>query len=262
MREAARPRRRWPVTSILTYHDLGRHAKLGLPAVSRRRFKAHLDVLTLLARPLVTAREAVSRARAGGIGLTFDDGYESVYTEALPEMIARRATGTVFPVVGSVGGSNAWDVRLSLRPARHLTWTQLQDLVSQGFEVGSHTMSHRDLTRLAERDLTEELARSKFLLEDRLGIEVVSVAYPFGKATPKVMEAAARLGYRYGFGNAPGGRSRSAHTEMMIGRMSVYGTDGRASLLAKLGAGPGRRFEVAKCRLIARLSHGTPLVKR
>jgi len=250
------------VTSILTYHNLGRHAQLGLPAVGRGRFKAHLDVLTSLARPLVTAREAASGACALSIGLTFDDGYESVHTEALPEMIAHHATGTVFMVVGSVGTGNVWDVRLSLRPARHLTWAQLRDLASHGFEVGSHTMSHRDLTRLSEHDLTEELARSKLLLEDRLGIEVVSLAYPFGKATPKVMEAAARLGYRYGFGNAPEGRCGSVRTEMMIGRMSVYGTDGRASLLAKLGAGPGRRFEVAKCRLIAQLSHGTPLVKR
>jgi len=250
------------VTSILTYHNLGRHACLGLPAVSRRRFKTHLDVLASLARPLVTAREAVSGASARGIGLTFDDGYDSVYTEALPEMIARRAAGTVFLVVGFVGGSNVWDVRLSLRPARHLTWPQLQELVGQGFEVGSHTMTHRDLTRLSDHDLTEELARSKLLPEDRLGIEVVSVAYPFGKATARVMQAAARLGYRYGFGNAPEGRCGSIRPEMMIGRMSVYGTDGRASLLAKLGAGPGRRLEAAKCRLIARLSHGTPLVKR
>jgi peptidoglycan/xylan/chitin deacetylase (PgdA/CDA1 family) len=221
-----------------------------------------LDVLVSLARPLVTAREAVSQASAGGISVTFDDGYESVHTEAFPEMIAHQAAGTVFLVVGAVGASNAWDVRLSLRPARHLTWTQLEDLVRHGFEVGSHTMSHRDLTRLSEHDLTEELGRSKRLVEDRLGIEVVSIAYPFGKATPKVMEAATRLGYKYGFGNAPEGRPGGIQTEMMIGRMSVYGTDGRRSLLAKLGAGPGHRFEVAKCRLIARLSHGTPLVKR
>lgn len=249
------------MTSILTYHNLGRQVQLGLPAVSRRRFKTHLDVLASLARPLVSAREAAGGASARGIGLTFDDGYESVHTEALPEMIARRATGTVFVVVGSVGASNAWDVRLSLHPARHLAWTQLEDLVSHGFEVGSHTMSHRDLTRLSQQDLTEELGKSKLVLEDRLGIEVVSIAYPFGKATAAVMATATRLGYRCGFSNAPEGRSGKIRTEMMIGRMSVYGIDGRSSLLAKLGVGPGYRFEVAKCRLIARLSHGTPLVK-
>ncbi|HVP58284.1 MAG TPA: polysaccharide deacetylase family protein [bacterium] len=250
------------MASILTYHDLGRRVQLGLPQVSRRRFGAHLDALASVADLLVPAREAVSGSQSRAIALTFDDGYESVHTEALPEMVARGARGTVFVVVGSVGTDSNWDVRLAVRRARHLTWAQLEDLVKQGFEVASHPMSHRDLTRLAERDLAEELARSKALIEDRLATEVVSVAYPFGKADARVMDAAARLGYIYGFGNAPHGSSSSAANPMMIGRMSVYGIDGRASLLAKVGVGPGHWFEVLKCRLIAGMSHGTPLVKR
>jgi peptidoglycan/xylan/chitin deacetylase (PgdA/CDA1 family) len=252
------------VTSILTYHHLGSYVQLGLPPVSRKRFRMHLDVLSSLARPLVTAREAASPARRGGIGLTFDDGYESVYAVALEEMACRGATGTVFMVAGAVGAASTWDVRLSLRPERHLTWAEMADLVKHGFEIGSHTMSHRDLTRLREDDLTRELQESKLLLEDRLGTEVVSLAYPFGKATPAVAEAARRLGYKYGFGNAPRGRRgwSGPEMDMMIGRMSVYGTDGRRSVLAKVGAGPGYRLEAAKGRLIARLSHGTPFVKR
>jgi peptidoglycan/xylan/chitin deacetylase (PgdA/CDA1 family) len=250
------------VASVLTYHKLGRSLELGLPAVSRKRLAAHLDLLASLARSLVWAREAASPARAGSIAVTFDDGYETVHTIALPEMAARGMVGTVFPVVGSIGGTNSWDVRLSLARARHLDWRELRDLCRQGFEIGSHTLSHRDLTRLGQDDLARELAGSKHLLEDRLGAEVVSIAYPFGKATARVVEAAARAGYRFGFGSDPVGPACDGPPEMRLGRMSVYGIDGRSSLLAKLGVGAGGRLETAKARAIAMLSRGTPLVKR
>lgn len=246
------------MSAILTYHKVGRQLELGITSVTRKRFSGHLDVLKSLGAAWVTASDAVlNECEAGAIALTFDDGYESVYTEALPEMLCRQLTGTVFVVVGAVGGVNNWDVRLSLRPFRHLSWSQIEDLARRGFEIGSHTLSHRDLTRLSDRDLARELEASRSEIQDRLGREVRAIAYPFGKTDRRVIDAAQAAGYRCGFVSSPRTEGR-----MAVGRMSVYAMDGARSLRGKMGAAPGHMFEVAKTRIISQLSRGTPLVKR
>ncbi|MFZ1947793.1 MAG: polysaccharide deacetylase family protein [bacterium] len=249
---------------ILTYHKIGSQFELGVTSVTRKRFSAHLDVLVGLGAQSATASAAASGAPRS-VAVTFDDGYESVYTDAFPEICARGLTATVFPVVGAVGRSTSWgwDVRLSVRPFGHLSWPQIDELVRHGFEVGSHTVSHRDLTRLAEHDLRAELAASKKRLEDRTGRGVTAIAYPFGRTNRRVVAAALDAGYRCGFLSAPValGLAPEAKTgAMALGRMSVYSLDGRASLLRKMGVRRGRSLEVLKNIVITGLSRGTTLV--
>jgi peptidoglycan/xylan/chitin deacetylase (PgdA/CDA1 family) len=248
------------MASILTYHKIGRQFEFGITTVSRGRFREHLDFLKSLGRRLEVAGEAAGDApgdATDAVALTFDDGYESVFTDALPEMLDRGVPGTVFVVVGAVGGLNTWDVRLSPRPFKHLSWRQIGELSRHGFEIGSHTVSHRDLTRLSDVALRRELTVSRREIEDRTGIGVRAVAYPFGKADRRVQDAARAAGFERGFLSSPGGAE-----VMAAGRMSVYSIDGVRSLRRKLGLAVGHRFEVLKSKAIVRLSHGTTLVKR
>jgi peptidoglycan/xylan/chitin deacetylase (PgdA/CDA1 family) len=166
--------------------------------------------------------------------------------------------GTVFQVVGSVGGPNDWDVNLAPKRVKHLSWGQIKELVKAGFEMGSHTITHRDLTRLAPRDLALELADSKKALEDETGVGVASISYPFGRYNPRVVDAAVEAGYSSGFTSSP----NSGGDRMTIGRWGLYSIDGREALRRKLGLRPGRGFERVKNRIIAGLSLGTTLVKR
>ncbi len=58
---------------------------------------------------------------------------------------------------------------------------KLQWLVEQGFEVGSHTISHFDLTAGSEDQVQWQLAVSQWQLETRLpGYDVRSLSVPFG----------------------------------------------------------------------------------
>jgi len=257
---------------ILTYHKIGSQLELGITTVSRRRFAAHLDLYTELGLEPILASDLTERiadigpdralagevAVGGDLAITFDDGYESVWTEAFPEMAARKWTGTVFVVAGSVGGSNSWDVRLSPRRFKHLSWTQIGELSEAGFEIGSHTLSHRDLTRLDGDARRRELRDSKRAIEDRIGMPVTSVSYPFGRCSQKVVDDAIAAGYTCGFTSSPNDGSDM----MAMGRLSVYSIDGRASLERKLGLRPGYRLECIKNTVIAKLSLGTTLVKR
>ncbi|MFH1313994.1 MAG: polysaccharide deacetylase family protein [Candidatus Eisenbacteria bacterium] len=244
---------------ILTYHKIGSQLELGITTVSRRRFAGHLNLYAELGLKAVLASEIPERTPDDrGLAITFDDGYESVWTEAFPEMAARSWTGTVFIVVGSVGGSNSWDVRLSPRRFKHLSWAQIEGLSGAGFEIGSHTLSHRDLTRLGEESLRQELRDSKRIIEDHLNKPVTSISYPFGSFSRKVVDEGIAAGYTCGFTSSPNDGS----DRMAMGRLSVYPIDSRSSLERKLRLRPGYRLECLKNTVIARLSLGTTLVKR
>jgi peptidoglycan/xylan/chitin deacetylase (PgdA/CDA1 family) len=244
---------------ILTYHKVGSQFEIGITSVTQSRFKNHLDLLSAAGKRFHNASDLVfDGANGDGVSLTFDDGYESVYTTVFPEMAGRGITGTVFPVVGSVGRENRWDVRLSFKRFKHLSWEHLGELSRAGFEIGSHTISHRDLTRMDLPSLRRELRDSKHMLEDSLGTGVRSVAFPFGRHNPRVIDEAVDAGYKCGFASAPNG-SRSV---MAVSRMSVHAMDGDAALARMLGLRPGQCLEVLKNRIIANLSLVTTLIKR
>jgi peptidoglycan/xylan/chitin deacetylase (PgdA/CDA1 family) len=248
-----------PRRNILTYHKVDSQFELGITRVTRRRFSGHLDLLSAAGKRFANASDLVFDGMNGqGVALTFDDGYESVYTQVFPEMSERGITGTVFPVVGSIGRDNRWDVRLSLRRFRHLSWEHLSELSRAGFEIGSHTMTHRDLTRLDPRTLAGELRDSRRMLEDRLGTGVRSVAFPFGRHNPRVIGEALEAGYSCGFTSCPNGSS----SVMSVGRMGVHVMDGDAAIARMIGLRRGQGLEAAKGRLIARLSLITTLIKR
>lgn len=83
-----------------------------------------------------------------------------------------------------------------------MTWEQARE-VSRGLvSIGSHTASHRVLATLDQQIQLDELRRSKQALEENLGYEVKSLAYPVGgyqhisKQTP---ELAKQCGYRAAF---------------------------------------------------------------
>jgi peptidoglycan/xylan/chitin deacetylase (PgdA/CDA1 family) len=182
----------------------------------------------------------------------------TVYDEALPEMLARNITGTVFQVVGAVGGWNRWDVNLSLRPVRHLSWKQLRKLAEAGFEIGSHTLTHRDLTRLDDATLRRELHDSRKAIENEVGERVSSVSYPFGRYSRRVIDEARAAGYTCGFTSCP----VSTSDPMVLGRWAVHSIDGTGALMRKLGLKAGTGLERFKSKAIAKLSLGTTLVRR
>jgi peptidoglycan/xylan/chitin deacetylase (PgdA/CDA1 family) len=107
------------------------------------------------------------------IAITFDDGYLSVYKEALPALAKSGFTATVYVVSGS------GDLPSSAGRPR-MAWNQIKELQRAGIEIGAHTISHPDLRRLAERDVEREVAGSRAAIEDAIGAPVKSFAYPFG----------------------------------------------------------------------------------
>ncbi len=136
----------------------------------------------------IALREAIAHREATGtwpnrsVVLTFDDGFRNFYDEAMPVLTENGFSATVFIVSDYIGRRNDWEVPPAGLGVRDLlTWQQAGELARNGIEIGSHTSTHPDLRRVSDSEAQREIAGSRMKIEDHLGQEVVSFAYPFGE---------------------------------------------------------------------------------
>lgn len=164
------------VCPILLYHHLG-DTKSTDPAVTEyfvgaEQFTDEMQTLFDLGYRTITVTELVNAIRHGGnlpnkpVIISFDDGFESVNTIAYPIMETFGFVGVTYvPArVINVPGYESAD--------------ELKQLVSSGWEVGSHSFSHPFLTK--SDNLTLEIGGSKAIIEKLIGSPVYSFAYPYG----------------------------------------------------------------------------------
>ena len=68
-----------------------------------------------------------------------------------------------------LGKSNGWDVALGEASEPIMDAAQVRDWLAAGHDIGSHTLTHQFLTRLAPGEAREEISASKKRLEDLEG---------------------------------------------------------------------------------------------
>ncbi|MFJ3665260.1 polysaccharide deacetylase family protein [Streptomyces sp. NPDC090106] len=158
----------------------------------RRRGLRGVSVAELLAAP----------RRRGLVGLTFDDGYADFLTGALPVLTSHGFGATLFALPGRLGGENAWDPLGPRKPL--LTAEGVQEAHRAGVEIGSHGLTHLDLTRTDDLRLKAELVESRVALEELTGAGVDGFCYPYGTLDERAVDAVREAGYRYACAIDPG----------------------------------------------------------
>ena len=78
----------------------------------------------------------------GHVLLTFDDGYDDLYTELFFFLAGNVVTAVIFLVADQIGATNVWDQKTGLRARNLLTLDQIREMQKYGVEFGSHTLSH------------------------------------------------------------------------------------------------------------------------
>jgi peptidoglycan/xylan/chitin deacetylase (PgdA/CDA1 family) len=124
--------------------------------------------------------------------LSFDDGYEDFYSQAMPLLSKYGFTATMFMTSG-------WIKEAKPAGPPMLSWAQLSDIARAGIEVGAHSTTHPQLDQLDGEHLRRELFDSKQELEDHLGMEVPGLAYPFGYSSAAVRQVVRKAGYAYSY---------------------------------------------------------------
>jgi peptidoglycan/xylan/chitin deacetylase (PgdA/CDA1 family) len=167
----------------------------------------------------------------------------------------------VFLVAGYAGRENLWDLSLGRRRFTHLSWGQIVEMSRHGANFGSHGITHADLTGVDPKELENEVAGSRRMIEDRTGQKVRSFSYPFGRYDSLVAGAVEDAGYEGAFSLYP--RHANEHIDKYaLRRNGVYVIDTNRTLEWKIERGPLFWFEEMKCRAINSVAVLTPLLKK
>jgi peptidoglycan/xylan/chitin deacetylase (PgdA/CDA1 family) len=150
--------------------------------------------------------EAVAASPPPGktVVVTFDDAFHSVGELAAPILKRLGLPGNLYAVTDypaaperpmSWEGTDHWLGTEHEDELRPLGWDRIGELAEEGWEVGSHTLSHPKLTSLPDAELARELEGSRSELEERLGRPCRTLAYPYGDHDERVVAAAGQAGY-------------------------------------------------------------------
>ncbi|MBG7702277.1 polysaccharide deacetylase family protein [Streptomyces flaveolus] len=196
-----------PVPWIAMYHSVGDCSDDPYHiTVSPDRLERQLRWLRRRGlRGVSVAELLAARARGEGRGLvalTFDDGYADFLDNALPLLDGWGCTATLFVLPGRLGGDNAWDPLGPRKPL--LTADGIRRAAAAGVEIGSHGLTHVDLTRADDIVLKAETAESRAALEELTGTPVTGFCYPYGTVDRRAVEAVREAGYTYACAIDPG----------------------------------------------------------
>lgn len=183
--------------------------------VSLAKFEDQMKLLKDYGYKTISIQQLVNHFNKGHvlperpIVISFDDGYQNVYDNAFPIMERYGFTGTVYIVANRLQSDGFMNKKV------------LQDLVENGWEVGSHGMTHTELTQNHGLVRTEIL-QSRLDLNDALDIKVFSFAYPFGSSDWYISSKVLDYGYfaAVGVGNLD---QHSSGTVYNLSRREVMG---------------------------------------
>lgn len=178
---------------ILLYHHISDEGNGNRYFVSVADFKTQMEALHTWGYTAITVSQLVDVLLNGGelpsrpVVITFDDGNLDVYQNAFPIMRDLGFVGTNFIVANRLQSKYFVNVE------------QLQEMADSGWEIGSHSMTHTDLT--TDHSIANmEIRQSMITLEDATGDPISAFAYPYGETDEFISTKVSEYGYRAGMG--------------------------------------------------------------
>jgi peptidoglycan/xylan/chitin deacetylase (PgdA/CDA1 family) len=158
------------------------------------------------------------------IVVSFDNGYLSQYTHALP-------------VLRSLGWVGVENMQITGLPPSQggLSQAQIRALVAAGWELDTQGFSHADLVKLSPAALHHEVVVSRKVIQRRYGVPVNWFCYPSGHYDANVIDAVREAGY-LGSTTVVPGWAHPAEDPYRLPRLRVLGGTTGPALLSELAA--------------------------
>ncbi|MBO5907597.1 MAG: polysaccharide deacetylase family protein [Clostridia bacterium] len=155
-----------PSSAVLMLHNITDHPKLNKSIVlSHEKFLLLVNSFNNWS-PI---NAAVKKPSSGVLAMTFDDGFEDVYTVAYPYLKSQNVPFTVFVTVEK------------LNTEGYLTTEQLKELADDNLcTIGAHCYNHLPLAKLSYEEQKKELITSKCAIEKIIDKPVTLMAFPYG----------------------------------------------------------------------------------
>ena len=113
-------------------------------------------------------------------------GIKIYFTTLLPILKKYNFKATCFLVTNFIGDYNYWDKKkVDYKKKELMNETDINEWISNGMSIGSHSHYHSDLTNISENNLINELDFSKKILEDKFNNKNNIFCYPYGKVNEK-----------------------------------------------------------------------------
>jgi peptidoglycan/xylan/chitin deacetylase (PgdA/CDA1 family)/glycosyltransferase involved in cell wall biosynthesis len=214
--EAAARKKRVKEIPVLMYHRV----TSGIPAntkhhiyVTRNEFERQLRYLErkkfstlkfLDLKEIVEGKRIIPRKP---IFITLDDGYEDNFLYAFPLLKKYGMTATIFLIGDSSITTNVWDTGCGEPETKLMNTEQVREMKQYGIEFGAHSMTHRKLTALSLSESKAEIEASKSEIEQRIGAQVISFAYPYGAVHEEIKKQVMNTGFVFGIATDSGTRN-------------------------------------------------------
>lgn len=193
---------------VFMYHRFGENA---YPSTNIRlsQFEDHIAELRSGKYAVLPVPDIVARLRAKqplpdrAIGLTVDDAFLTVYTEAWPRLRAAGLPFTLFVSTDPVDN----------RTVGMMSWDQIRELARAGVTIGAHSASHLHMPDRDAATNRAEIEKSNARFKAELGAVPALFAYPFGEMSRAIGTLVAEVG---GYVAAFGQHSGVIHTTSNI----------------------------------------------
>jgi peptidoglycan/xylan/chitin deacetylase (PgdA/CDA1 family) len=181
---------------ILCYHSLGEKPDSPYD-IDSAEFRDQMNFIAQNQYHVLSLSQVVAMLKDkqpipdSAVVITFDDGYETVYTNAWPVLRRLGFPFTIFIYTNFVGSASF-----------SLTWLQLKELTEAGVEIGSHSVHHPYLPIPGRRNdwdyralVMAELTDSRKIIGEKTGRFPDYFAYPFGAYDDSIAAWTRAAGY-------------------------------------------------------------------
>ena len=188
---------------ILMYHSIESMPKTTVMRslhVSPKRFQFQMWMLKILGYKGLSLRELkpyINGDKNGKVvGITFDDGYQNNLINAAPILKKYNFSATCYIVSKRIGTSNKWDLEKNITQRQLMSSSEIQKWLDLGMDIGAHTQTHADLTKIKYNIAFDEVKNCKNDLELFFSISIDDFCYPFGRFDKTTVELVKNAGFK------------------------------------------------------------------
>jgi peptidoglycan/xylan/chitin deacetylase (PgdA/CDA1 family) len=212
----------YQTVTILCYHQFSKKKTNSKISISEEVFDQQMEYLKKNGYNVISLDTFYDfigykrRPPKNSVVITIDDGWKTMKTIAAPilKKYGFRATLFIYTDLIKSKPSNAT-----------LCWDDIKEMIDDGVvEVQSHTVSHADLTKLMDESLESELEESQRIIKEKLGINVTSLAYPYGAFNNQVIDKLKKYGYKDAF-TVIKGSNAFFHNNFALNRSMVFNSE-------------------------------------
>ena len=188
---------------VLMYHRFG-ESRYPSTSITLEQFEAHLKELKNGGYNVLPVPEILDALASGrtvpdrAVGITIDDAYLSVFTEAWPRFREAGLPFTLFVATDPVDRASAG------KGSGYMVWEQIRELRDAGVTIGSQTASHLHMATSSDARNHADLERSNARFLAELGERPQLFAYPYGEGSLAVAKLLRELGFTASFGQHSG----------------------------------------------------------